>query len=287
MKPILELAMACLLAMTAWTDGMGDDAKRMVTLGTVKTRAVSMGGAFTSVRDDLAALDFNPAAFTLDPYGGDAGIFVFLNPLGPWLAVKNRRLYSDPSVPIGLCLRGLGFSAGRIDAGVLLGEESLHGDWNLDRRDPFDATGYETERNVDFGLSFALTQRAALGVSGEMLLRRPDWRKAKLGYRYGLIVQPRTNFTVGLFYADFPEGFNRDRADLESLADETLNVGVSYKPWTFALLSFDIRNVSDEEQSSVREPHMGVELVPFRHLALRGGYARTTDGKQETFSCGV
>jgi hypothetical protein len=256
-----------------------------IVLASVKARPVSMGGAFTSVRDDLPALDFNPAAFTLDRTGDRPGLQAFVNPAGPWLAVKNRRMTDDGTVPLGLCLRGLGFSAGRINAGLLLGEESLSDVSRLKKEDPFDGAGYPAQRNAALGVSFALSQRASLGVAGEWFIR-DKWQNAEFGYRYGLILQPRANLTVGLFYMELPDTVRNGRSVLENLSDGSLNVGVSAEPWRFMRISIDIRNVSDEDKPSVREPHAGLEITPYRHLSVRGGYARSTDGKQETVSCG-
>jgi hypothetical protein len=255
-------------------------------LATVKARPVAMGGAFTAVRDDLAALDFNPAAFTLDHSGDGLRVQAFVNPLGPWLAVKNRRVTTDGTVPVGLCLRGIGLSAGRIDVGILLGEESLSDDARLKRNDLFDASGYPDQRNATLGVSFALTQRASLGVAGEWFIR-DKWNNVRFGYRYGLILQPRANIAVGLFYMELPDTVRNGRSVLENIPDGSLNIGVSVEPWRFLRFSLDIRNVSDEDKSSIREPHAGLELIPCRHLALRGGFARSTNGRQETVSWGV
>ncbi len=257
-----------------------------VVLASVKARPVSMGGAFTSVRDDLSALDFNPAAFTLDRSGDRPGLQAFVNPAGPWLALKNRRMTGDGTVPLGLCLRGLGFSAGRINVGLLLGEESLSDVSRLQKEDPFDGAGYPVQRNASLGVSFALSQRASLGAAGEWFIR-DKWKNAEFGYRYGLILQPRANLAVGLFYMELPDTVRNGRSVLENLSDGSLNVGVSIEPWRFMRISLDIRNVSDEDKPSVREPHAGLEIIPWRHLSVRGGYARSTDGKQETVSCGI
>jgi len=281
------LAAFCIAPFMAPGASVAGDPPGLVTLSTIKTRSLSMGGAFTSIRDDLAALDFNPATFTLDPYAGENRFYAFLNPIGPYLSFKNRHAYSDWTVPVGMCVRGIGLSMGRIDIGVLFGEESLRNQVRLERRDFFNGSKYETERNNSLGFSFALAPRVSLGFAGEMFIRNRDWHKLRFGYRYGLVVQPRTNIAVGLCYMDFPDEYKNDRVPLERLSDETLNVGISYAPWTFLQMALDIRNVSDEDKSAAREPHLGLELQPLRHLILRGGYARSTDGKLETFSFGL
>jgi hypothetical protein len=283
---ILQHAPALIIGL-CFDAGLRAQETEMVVLATVKARPVAMGGAFTSVRDDLASLDFNPAAFRLDRSGDGLRFQAFISPLGPWLSLKNRHTYTDGTVPLGLCIRGLGLSAGPIDAGILMGEESLSDAKWLRRNDPFDANGYPPQRNASFGFSFALTQRASLGAAGEWFIGNKNWKNARLGYRYGLILQPRANVSVGLFYMELPDTVRNGRSSLENLSDGTLNIGVSMEPWRFLRFSLDIRNVSDEDKPSVREPHAGLELFPCSHLVIRGGYSRSTDGRSETASWGA
>lgn len=260
---------------------------RLVTISSVKARALAMGGAFVSIKDDLASVDFNPAALSLSPFPGKNQFSLFLNPLGPVLIKENWETYSDWTIPLGCVVRGIGFSSGRIVLGILWGEEALTDLERLERSRFFSSIGYEGQRNSSFGFSVALAPRVSLGVAGEVFIREDEGMKAKWGHRYGLVLNPRKNLAVGLCYFDFPDAFKTDRMRLERLADESLNVGVSYSPWPALTLALDVRNVSDEGNGAAREPHIGIEIFPFRYLVLRGGHYRVKGGETETFSAGV
>ena len=266
-----------------------------VTLSTVKARSLAMGGAFVSIEDDLPSLDFNPATFSLNPLPGKTQFSLFFNPLGPLVIAKNRKNVPSWDVPLGWLIRGFTLSVGRAEFGVLLGEESLADEKRLKRDDIFDGTGYQRERNTSFGFALVLAPRVSLGIAGELFIRGKNEvstggentkKELGIGYRYGLMIKTRNNLHVGLCFFDFPDAYSKDRMVLERLADETLNIGVSYSLWKSLILALDVRNVSDEGKGAVREPHAGVELSLFRHLKLRGGYYREKEGK-ETISLGL
>jgi len=247
-----------------------------------------MGGAFVSVEDNLASLDFNPAAFSLVASPRKVHFSILFNPLGPILIRENWGETSGWSGPWEWLIRGVALSVGRVNFGVLWGEENLTDEGRLERTCLFDGTGYEGQKNTSFGFSLALAPRVSLGMAGEVFVREENEKKMwELGYRYGIVLKPRNDLNVGLCFVDFPQAYKGDRMTLERLADETLNIGVSYTPWRVVTLALDVRNVSDDGKGAVREPHVGVEIFPFQHLALRGGYYRGKGGEIETFSVGV
>jgi hypothetical protein len=265
----------------------GQDADRLVNLATVKSRPLAMGGAFASMKGQLDALDFNPAGFDLGFPGRPRKWTIFLNPAGAVLAVAERGACSDWTVPAGLIVRGFGVSVSRLRAGILLGEESLSDESRLSRDRFWDCTDYELRRNAAFGFSFDLAPKVSIGASGEWFIRGQSWGSAKAGYRYGMMLRPRSNVSVGLCYADFPEDYPWDRLALERLSDETLNVGVSYKPASWLDLALDIRNVSDEDKPAVREPHIGMEIRPWAFSSLRAGYYRTRRASEQVLTAGL
>ena len=95
-----------------------------------------MGGAFVSVRDDLASLNFNPATLSMSSSWEQNQVSVFFNPLGPVLIMENKGACSDLTVPLGWVIRGVGVSVGRVTVGLLLGEESLGDAGRLERSTP-------------------------------------------------------------------------------------------------------------------------------------------------------
>ena len=261
---------------------------RLVTLSTVKARALAMGGAFVSVEDGLAALDFNPATFTLAPVTARGHCAAFLNPTGLLAIRENRGENVGVDVMLGWLFHGVGVAAGRWTFGILWGEESLADKDRVKRNGLFDGRGYHAQRNASMGISLRLAPRVALGLAGEAFIREEDQSSSwTFGYRYGIMLKPKHTLTVGLCFYDFPNAYKNDRMNLERLADETLNIGVCYSPWEFLSLAMDVRNVSDEGKGAVREPHLGFELKPSRRFYFRGGYFRERGGRAHTYSVGV
>jgi hypothetical protein len=263
------------------------DTDHLVTLSTIKARSLSVGGAFVSVQDDLASLDFNPAAFSIAPVSERVQVSLFLNPLGSLLVVKNQGNYSDWTTPVGWIVRGGGISLGKLNVGFLWGEETLNNEKGLKRSDFFDASFYEWQNNASFGFSLALAPRVSLGMAGELFFRNIEKKEIKFGHRYGMILHPRSNLSFGLCYFDFPNECAKDRMVLERIGDETLNIGISYSPWKPLTLMLDVRNVSDDGKGIMREPHMGLEMLPLKHIALRGGFFRDRESDENTYSLGV
>ena len=260
-----------------------------VTMSTVKARSLAMGGAFVSVMDDLAALDFNPAGFSVKTVQEGFRFSAFFNPLGPALMISHLDRVPVWDATLGWVLRGVTFKYGNVQFGILFGEENLGSRERLERPCLFDGEGYEEQRNTSFGISFAPAQRVSLGIAGEIFFRRNDQGEMYhgLGYRYGVIIKPGQAVNVGICYVDFPEAYQSDRRSLERLADETLNVGMTYAPWQRLLLSLDFRNVSDEGKGASLEPHVGFEVIAWRHTALRGGFFRNVDENVNTVSLGI
>jgi hypothetical protein len=278
--------LAGVLIAAAFRPASADDFFTSV-LNTFKTRPLAMGGAFTSIEDDLSALDFNPAAFRMEEGPEDSRLHAFLNPAGPFLLLANAGRIDSWIPALSSVVQGMGWSGGRLHAGVAFAGEMPASRMRLNRPGFFDADGFGLDSNTDFGFSFQLAPKVSLGAAGEMFVREGRWRDARFGYRYGLEMHPRADLSVGMCYFDFPKGAAGDRVVLERLDDATLNIGAAYTPVSWMRLSGDVRNVSDEGKAVVREPHAGVEIVPFRHLALQSGYYRIRGNGGEMFSFGL
>ena len=261
---------------------------RWVTLSTVKARPLSMGGAFMSVRDDLASLDLNPAGFSILTTQRRPQAFIFLNTITPAVLLSSRNSLSLGETVFGTLVRGAALSLGGVQFGILLGEESLSDVGRLERDRVFDNTGYSAYRNTTFGVSISLAPRVSLGIAGEIYSRgEGDERIHRMGYRYGLILETRHKIQVGLCFVNLPKKAENERMNRERLADETLNIGVSYTPWNIMRIALDIRNVSDEGKGVVREPHIGMEFFPLPYVTLRAGYFKDKNADSETYSAGL
>ncbi|MDM7926924.1 MAG: hypothetical protein QUS35_13030 [bacterium] len=278
-------ALALCFCVGIGTGSAGD--LRTSVLNTFKTRPLAMGGAFASVEDDLSALDFNPAAYRLGEGPEEIRVHAFLNPAGPVLLLANASRIDSWIPALSGVVQGVGCALGRFHGGIAFAGEMPAVRDRSKSPGFFDATDFGRDSNTDFGFSFHLAPKVSLGAAGEMAVREGAWRRARFGYRYGLLLRPRADLSFGMCYFDSPKGNAADRVPLERLADATLNIGAAYAPAGWLRLALDVRNVSDEGKEVVREPHVGLEIVPFRHLALESGYFRIRGDGGETFSAGL
>jgi hypothetical protein len=258
----------------------------ILSLSTVKTRSLGMGGAFTSIRDDLAALDFNPAGFSIEINRRKPRASLYLNLISPCIVLSKMNQFKNWDEPLFLIVRGISISAGKLKLGLLLGEETTVSENG--KKTFFNVDDYAYRRNSTFGFSLFLAPRVSLGFAWDFYMRKQNQETIwKLGYRYGVVVTTQRKITVGLYFCDFPEVSKSDRISLERLADESLNIGISYTPWKFITLALDVRNVSEEERETVREPHYGIEFHPQNHVVFRFGYFHEYGSEAETFSIGL
>lgn len=291
-RPLLHrrrVASASILAVflfNGFGPGFADDLRTSV-LNTFKTRPLAMGGAFTSVEDDLSALDFNPAAYRLGEGPEEIRVHAFINPGGPILLLGNASRIDSWIPALSGVVQGVGCALGRFHGGIAFAGEMPAVRIRSNHPGFFDARDFGRDSNTDFGFSFHLAPKVSLGAAGEMTVREGAWRRARFGYRYGIQLRPRADLSFGMCYFDFPKGNAADRVLLERLADATLNIGAAYAPAGWLRLALDVRNVSDEGKEVVREPHVGLEIVPLRHLALESGYFRIRGNGGETFSVGL
>jgi hypothetical protein len=261
---------------------------RWVTLSTTRTRALALGGACMAVEDDLGALNYNPATYAWLSPVRNSQVSIFFNAVGPAAMFQNPEIAKNTDVWLGWLVKGFAAGFGRLQAGLVFGEQSIRTVAETPPEDFFDGSSYRSVRTTLFGLSMALASNVSLGVGGEVLMREGEsMRNWRVGYRYGLLIRMKYRVSVGLCFIDQPKGFDRERNPLDRLVDETLNVGIAFHPWSWVNLSVDVRNVSDESKGMAREPHAGIEVIPWRHISMRGGCSRNWENDTNAYSFGL
>ena len=222
----------CSFLFSAFIPNLYSQTDKLATLSTVKARSIGMGGAFVSIEDDLASLDFNPASFSAKCKNDGVKLSFFINGFSPFIAYNNNLKNFHGINSTGLFLKGITLSLKRVQFGILFGEESLFNFKRLERPTIFSSDNYENNQNTTFGMSVDLAPEVQIGIAGDLFTRSVDGRTIrKMGYRYGLRLKTHNKITIGLFFLDLPNQFKNDRMAIERFADETLNVGFSYKPF--------------------------------------------------------
>jgi len=265
------------------------------TLFNLKSRPLAMGGAFTSVEDDLESIGFNPGTFSLYKNPKDFRITFFFNSAAPFVAYKyksndqdnfNKKL--DAWEAAAFLVKAFVVTGKFINVGFIFGEEStdnIHHHYTqkwLNYNDIWDNS------TSTFFISLKLAERLSLGVSGILYhTREDDVLKQGIGYSYGILLKPNNKLNVGLSYMDFPDNTSEAHSYLMRHGDETMNIGLSLKPISSMIFSVDVRNLTEENKNNVREFHIGFEQSLFKIAAIRLGYYRERFTSYKNYSFGV
>jgi hypothetical protein len=98
---------------------------------------------------------------------------------------------------------------------------------------------------------------------------------------------PASNFSIGLALFNIPASAENQMFMQHRIHHQSINFGLCYRPFRPLRLAVDFRNVSEEDSQSNSEVHGGIEVLPFRFLALRSGFYRIVDLNKDVFSAGV
>lgn len=273
------------------------------TVSTVSPRAMGMGGAFLAVEDGLAAVSWNPAGLAVPLCRGGARIRVHANALGAvpilhetgiltgteterfgGLAAAERAMILVGSIAKGTVLR-----RGSVCVGVLLLEESLDPE-TLDRsRVLADAGDLLDGYYSTAAVSFALAPSVSIGAAHTVFagLELDGERVFGTGRAYGALLRPNERVAVGFVYFDAAPGFEGVRAGLEGFGPRTMNAGIAYRLSPRALVTVDVRDLSEKGADTALEPRAGAEWRVRRSAALRGGLFREREGGPAVLTLGV
>ena len=237
----------------------------------------------------IAEVPINPAGFRSYKDAPGPRFAVYLNPLGAFIAFKdlqegkygNSAIDSeDLLIPVLLLFKGFALSYRALNVGLVMGEQLPCGDLNkrLFRYFPV----FDDYYNRLF-LRLELDERVIVGVSAEMFT--VDEKIMGVGYSYGVILKPG-KLNVAAFYSMLPDGYEEALLPNLRLADETVNAGLSWQPYNTVKCYTGLRNISEENRLAFLEPHSGLEVIPWKHTALRAGYYYEKD-EGNVFSFGL
>lgn len=266
------------------------------TLSTIKARPIAMGGAYTSIEDDIVSASYNPATLSLYKFDKDYRFTVYLNPIAP-ATIYYERLQNDPQnqqpkedvfKTAALLMKSLVFTGRFIDVALIFNEQILDNNYLFDQKKFFQDCDLWDNSYHTFVTRIKLADRVSIGASGSFYIKRIDQEvKRGWGFSYGILMKPSTRLNVGLAFVDYPDDMPEIRLPLERLVDQTMNIGVSYQPTATTTLSFDLRNLTEDSRKGVREAHLGFEQNLFSILAIRGGYFKERFADTHTFSAGI
>ena len=127
----------------------------------------------------------------------------------------------------------------------------------------------------------------SIGITGTLYSWRNDKKtNYKGGHTFGVMLNPNPNLKVGIAYNKFPEEMSKAQFRLERIENETVTSGISYYPDKNTILSLDLRNLNKEDSNATREIHAGIERNIGGIFAVRAGYYRKKETKDDVFSVG-
>lgn len=268
-----------------------------LTLSSMKAKPLSMASAYTSVEDNLVSAVYNPA--TLSTYTSEKKFRVtfFLNPIAPASAFYERYTADFPEPKLKsrspwtdglLLIKGVIITAKFLDLGLIFNEQIINPGLISQQKDPFSYYNFIDNSAHSAIMRFRLAERVSLGVSATLFLQQKgDEIERGYGFSYGILMKPGKRMNVGIAYHYLPQLMSDIRIPLEKLVDQTVNVGISFYPFSKTTLSLDIRNLTEEKSKSVIEFRFGAEQRIFSLFALRAGYFKERFADREQISAGI
>jgi len=264
-----------------------------IAVSTLVARPLGMGGAFTAVNDDLAALLYNPANFTLYQDYRARRLTIFLNPVAPIVTLQKPEAlfgrayitWEEAAAVAAMLVKGMTLSLGSFEFGALFGEQSPQPE-HFSAQRVFDANGFLDNQYSILAMRMRVAERVSLGGSLGLYYRSEVERGRRwgVGTSYGVQVRPSRRVAVGVSYFTFPQMAPGYREAIERIVDGGVNLGVSVQSKFGTTIAVDFRNLGDENAAAgelMREAHLGVEQVLLAHLALRAGVFRKRDENAE------
>jgi len=185
-------------------------------------------------------------------------------------------------------MKSLVFTGKFIDVALIFNEQIINNNYLSDQKKFFQDCQLWDNSYHAFVTRIKLADRVSLGASGSYYMKEINNEIYKgWGFSYGILLKPSTRMNVGLAFVDYPNDMPEIRLPLERMADQTMNIGISYRPTASTTLTLDIRNLTEDNRKGVREAHLGFEQNLFAILSLRGGYFKERFADIHTFSGGI
>jgi hypothetical protein len=271
-------------------------------------RAISLGGAFTAVCDGPASMLYNPAAFGHYRYPQTKALNVYLNPVGLAASIRDYdNLSSSESKKgyhwasaAGLFVKSIMFSHQSLTIGLNLSESLPQNPFLQEDDGPFAMDGVLDWNYDAMTVCLKLADQVYIGAAGYYFKTFVQGGPIhKYGSAYGVFMNPSKKISAGLTYFDYPGNVANMMLQKNRTVDESINIGIVYRPFLPLQLTVDIRNVSEDTQANQtelldnpglknsNEVHAGIELSLFSALALRSGFYRIENLKRNIYSFGI
>lgn len=266
------------------------------TLSTIKARPIAIGGAYTSIEDDMVSAGYNPATLSLYQFDKNYRLTLYLSPIAPTTLYyehfqstqQDKQHKKNLFKTAALLMKGLILTGKFIDIALIFNEQIFDNKNLLNQKKFFQDCDLWQNSYHTLVTRFKLADRVSIGASSSLYIRSIyDDVQHGVGFSYGILMKPSTKMNVGVAFIDYPNNMPEVRLPLERLVDQTMNIGISYRPTTSTTFSLDLRNLTEDDRKNVREVHLGLEQKILSILAIRGGYFKERFADTQTFSGGI
>ena len=260
-----------------------------------RTRAIGMGTAFTAVESGLESALYNPATFQYIEAHKGLKFSVLFNPV---VSAGLYNLYNNDSregistgdwynvfrtLPKAIVLSSEKWEFGLINHEELETRSSFHKQIKFVEGDHFFQHHVE-----NFIARIKLAKQVQLGAAVQYYSAFvEDSLQHGFGASYGVFIKPHSKLNVGVVFVNLPVGMKNVRVNHDRFNTESVNVGFAYRPFSQTTIALDVRNLSEESQTTTREIHFGVEQGIFNQIYLRSGFYRDRFNKKNRFSFGI
>ncbi|KAA3616269.1 MAG: hypothetical protein DWQ05_11025 [Calditrichaeota bacterium] len=264
---------------------------------TIRVRSLGLSGAVTAVRDNIGASLYNPGNY--DFYSSKDG-FRFsatISPLMPALVLKypgdffGNATYSDKDkiyASIISILKAVNFNYRNLNVGIILGEPSfISPELMDDNRFISSPTLYSNHTN-SLLVNFKLADQVAIGAGLHLVYYDIENKRAySYATSYGIMMQPKTYFRVGINILNLPKEIEKSRENYDDMTDEAIGIGTAITFPFKTTLSFDIRNLA-LGSNQMREKYLvGLENTVAGQVAFRTGIKFVDFASQPGYSFGI
>ncbi|MBC8183440.1 hypothetical protein H8E88_20300 [candidate division KSB1 bacterium] len=269
-----------------------------LTLNNNRARPVALGGAYSSIEDNIVSATYNPASLNLYQREKSFRVTFFFNPITPTILFSeegktqnnqdyesdNRRYLKNAATLI----KSIVFTAKFLDLGFIFNEQLINRNELQTQQVFFKNSDLFSNCYHTVIARIKLADRVSIGASANMYLKKNTVETERFyGFNYGILVKPSPKLNVGITYHYFPKTFSDARMELERLADQTINAGISYFPFKNSTLAVDLRNLTEEKGKSTFEAHFGFEQRLFSLIAFRAGFFNERPSNHPMVSAGI
>ena len=271
------------------------------------SRAMSMGGSFTSVYDIDNSPMWNPSISILEKdrkLGVDSKyshLELDLIPVGLAIVTlllenllsdstgDNTDLWKAIGIFVVYSVRGYTYSKDKFQFYLKLNEDLF--DYDLtDTKNFFDNSQSMIAFSFQLGREFALGTSVNYYQTYEKETGRERGFGGSIGLSYNALAVNQLSY--GLTYFKFPDNMKDVREKTERIINDSFNLGVSYHYNNDLLVSLDIKDIIHPNNNSFLETHLGLEEKIYKfekaNLYLRqGGYFLNNISRKAVYSFGI